>query len=67
MMRYEYTFRYFFNAGFDRDTNELDLEGSDVFRNGHFVGIVKWVKPAEIERMEDDELENLLRKNGIIY
>ncbi len=64
--RDELTFERFFNAGIDRITGECDVEGTDVFHNGHYVGSIKWVYPTEISEMEDDELEQLLLENGII-
>lgn len=66
MNREELEFRYFFNAGIDRVTGECDVEGSDVFHNGHYVGSIKWTLPSEIAVMDDDEVENLLVTNGIL-
>ena len=66
MNREELEFRYFFNAGIDRVTGECDVEGSDVFQNGHYVGSINWTTPSEISEMEDDELEQLLITNGIL-
>ena len=66
MNREELEFRYFFNAGLDRTTGECDVEGSDVFQNGHYVGSINWVHPMDIAGMEDDELEDLLITNGIL-
>ena len=42
MDRSKLTFRYFFNAGFDRETCECDLEGTDVFEDGHYK-IMVWL------------------------
>ena len=60
------TFEAFFNAGIDRLTGEVDVEGSDVFDRGHYIGSIKWVSPLEISEMEDDELEELLIENFIL-
>ena len=59
-------FRYFFNAGLDRATCECDVEGSDVFYEGHYVGSVKWVLPDELSEMEDDELKERFALNNIL-
>ena len=56
MNREELEFRYFFNAGIDRVTGECDVEGSDVFHNGHYVGSINWTTPEEIGSMSDDEV-----------
>ena len=66
MERERLTFKYFFNAGLDRVTCECDVEGTDVYEDGHYVGSIKWVLPTEIEGMEDDELNELLLENGIL-
>lgn len=66
MNREELEFRYFFNAGIDRVTGECDVEGSDVFHKGHYVGSINWTTPEEIGSMSDDEVENLLVTNGIL-
>ena len=66
MNREELEFKYFFNAGIDRVTGECDVEGSDVFHKGHYVGSINWTLPSEIACMDDDEVENLLVTNGIL-
>ena len=68
MKREDYIFRYFLNAGYDKVTNECDLEGSDVYdKDGHYLGTIKWVTPDEIEDMSDDELMELFFENDIIF
>ena len=67
MNREELEFRYFFNAGIDRVTCQCDVEGSDVFQNGHYIGSLNWVHPMDIAEMTDDELEELFKENGILY
>ena len=59
-------FGYFFNAGLDRFTGEVDVEGTDVFEKGHYIGSIKYQMPEDIAVMDDDELEELLAENGII-
>jgi len=66
MDREKLEFRYFFNAGLDRITGECDLEGSDVYYDGHYVGSVKWVLPDELSEMEDNELEQEFYWNNIL-
>jgi hypothetical protein len=66
MDREKLEFRYFFNAGIDRVTCECDVEGSDVFYEGHYVGSVKWVLPLELSEMDDYELEEQFACNGIL-
>lgn len=65
MDRSKLTFRYFFNAGFDRETCECDLEGTDVFEDGHYIGSVRWKMPDELSEMDDSELEEVFAENGI--
>jgi hypothetical protein len=59
------TFEPFFNAGVDRVTGECDVEGTDVFDNGHYAGSLNWVTPEEVNQMTDEELEEKLLENGI--
>lgn len=66
MDREKLEFKYFFNAGLDRVTCQCDVEGTDVFQNGHYVGSLNWVHPTEISKMDDEELEELLITNGIL-
>ena len=66
MDRNRLEFRYFFNAGLDKTTCQCDVEGSDVFEDGHYIGSINWVTPSEISEMEDDEVEELLAENGIM-
>ena len=66
MEREKLTFEYFFNAGIDRTTGECDVEGSDIFLDGHYVGSVNWKTPDEREEMTDDELEEEFACSGII-
>jgi hypothetical protein len=66
MNREELEFKYFFNAGLDRVTCECDVEGTDVFQNGHYIGSVKWKLPDEVEELDDYELEIVLAENGIL-
>ena len=65
MDRSKLTFRYFFNAGLDRVTGECDVEGTDVFEDGHYIGSIKWMNPDDVEVLDDDELEELFADNGI--
>ena len=60
------TFKYFFNAGLDRVTGEVDLEGTDVYEDGHYIGSVNWTMPEELEEMSDEELEQVFLENGIM-
>ena len=55
MDRSKLTFRYFFNEGFDRETCESDIEGTDV----------RWKLPDELSEMDDNELEEVFEENGI--
>jgi hypothetical protein len=66
MDREKLEFRYFFNAGIDRITCECDVEGTDVFEDGHYIGSVKWKTPEELEEMSDNELEEEFAWNGIL-
>lgn len=65
MDRNRLEFRYFFNAGFDRETCECDVEGTDVYEDGHYIGSVKYKMPDELSAMDDDELEEALAENNI--
>lgn len=66
MNRSDLTFKYFFNAGLDRMTLECDVEGTDVFQNGHYIGSIKWKLPEELEEMTDEELEEIFFENNIL-
>ena len=65
MDREHLEFRYFFNAGIDRETCECDVEGTDVFEDGHWIGSIKWKLPEEVSAMDDDELEQIFAENEI--
>lgn len=66
--REDYTFKYFFNAGIDRVTCQCDVEGTDVFdAEGNYIGSINWVTPAEIDGMDDEELEELMLNNDVNY
>lgn len=58
--------RYFFNAGYDRETNECDLEGTDVFDDGHYIGSVKWYTPTDLNGMGTEEIYEIFVENGIL-
>ena len=49
MDREHLKFRYFFNAGLDRETCECDVEGTDVFEDGHYIGSIKWKSPKKLQ------------------
>lgn len=66
MDREKLEFKYFFNAGFDRVTCECDVEGTDVFYKGYYIGSVKWVLPEELAALDDEELEKQFACNGIL-
>lgn len=65
MNREHLEFRYFFNAGIDRETCECDAEGTDVFENGNYIGSVKHKMPVELSAMDDYELERIFAENEI--
>ena len=65
MDRSKLTFKYFFNAGLDRTTGECDVEGTNVYEDGHYIGSIKWMNPDDVEVLDDDELEELFAENGI--
>lgn len=66
MDRSKLEFKYFFNAGIDRVTGECDVEGSDVFEDGHYVGSINYRLPSELSEMDDFELEEIFAENGIL-
>lgn len=65
MNREHLEFKYFFNAGIDKVTCECDVEGTDVYEDGHYIGSIKWKLPTEVSAMDDDELEELFAENEI--
>lgn len=65
LIRNGFGFKYFFNAGLNKDTMECDEEGSDVFvkrEDGkwHFEDTFSGVKPSELENMTEEEFEEKL-------
>lgn len=63
-------FRYFFNAGLDKETMVCDGEGSDVYElddygGEHWIGDVYGYTPSEILDLTDSELDELLAEHGI--
>lgn len=67
MKRKDIELRYFFNPGFDENTGECDLEGTDVYYKGIFAGEIKWTTPDELEKLDDFELEDVFFDNGIRF
>ena len=70
MNRENLEFRYYFNAGLNKETGICDEEGSDVFEidsNGssHYIGSIPFVFPSEISEMTDRELEEAFDLNMI--
>ena len=62
-----YRFRYFFNAGLNKQTGICDEEGSDVFdeETNEFIGTISGVTPDSIEEMDEADFYNLLEDNYI--
>jgi hypothetical protein len=64
-----YGLRYFFNAGYDKKTNQCDAEGTDFYDEDepdHYIGSVYGKTPSEIEEMTESEFYQLLEDNYII-
>ena len=59
------SFKYFFNSGLDRETLECDLEGSDVFYDGIYIGSVKLLFPSDLSKLTNIELDKVLQENGV--
>lgn len=71
VQRGNYIFRYFFNAGLDKETLDCDLEGVSVFEifedETHFLADIPTGKTlSDIRDMTDTELEEFLVENYII-
>ena len=71
MDRERLEFRYFFNAGLDKETGICDGEGSDVFERDdsgslHYIGSLYGYRPGEVSEMTDDELEEAMAISGIM-
>ena len=71
MDRDKLIFRYFFNAGLDRETGICDGEGCDIMKlddegNEEYVGSIYGVLPGDISGMDDTALENLLAAYGYL-
>ena len=70
MDRKQFHFRYYFNAGLNRETCNVDEEGTDVFRmhedgNSDYVGSIPWYLPEELTEMDDTELDELFQEYEI--
>lgn len=71
MNRERLEFRYFFNAGLDKETGICDGEGSDIFERDdsgslHYIGSLYGYLPGEVSEMTDDELEEAMATSGIM-
>lgn len=71
MDRKKLEFRYFFNAGLDKETGICDGEGCDIMKlddegNEEYVGSIYGVLPGDISGMDDTALENLLAAYGYL-
>jgi len=65
-----YGFRFFFNAGYDKQTGMCDAEGVEVFDiddNGdcHPIGIVYNKTIEDVKEMNDNEFNQMLDEAGI--
>lgn len=70
MDRERLEFKYFFNAGLDKDTGICDGEGSDVYERDdsgglHYIGSLYGYLPEEISGMTDAELDEAMVTSGI--
>jgi len=71
MDRDKLIFRYFFNAGLDKETGICDGEGCNIMKlddegNEEYVGRIYGVLPGDISGMDDTALENLLAAYGYL-
>ena len=71
MDRDKLIFRYFFNAGLDKETGICDGEGCNIMKlddegNEEYVGSIYGVLPGDISGMDDTALENLLAAYGYL-
>ena len=71
MDRDKLIFKYFFNAGLDKETGICDGEGCDIMKlddegNEEYVGSIYGVLPGDISGMDDTALENLLAAYGYL-
>lgn len=71
MDRDKLVFRYFFNAGLDKETGICDGEGCDIMKldnegNEEYVGSIYGVLPGDISGMDDTALANLLAAYGYL-
>ena len=62
-----YKFRYFFNAGLNKQTGICDEEGVDVYDEdtNEYFGSISGVSTDEIEMMDENEFITLLEDNYI--
>ena len=69
IIRNDYRLEYFFNAGLDKTTGEVDAEGVDVYDNetGRYLGSIYGYTPTDLEEKTDDELIDIFIDNGIIF
>lgn len=63
-------FRYFFDAGLNKETMVVDGEGSDVYElddygGEHWIGNIYGYTPSEILDFTDSEFDELLAERGI--
>ena len=67
LIRDGYGFRETFDAGFDEETCQYDIEGSDIYdiETGEYLGHIDWTLPSDIEAMDDEEFYKFLENNGI--
>lgn len=66
MSRTEFTFEPYEVMGYDAEWDTWGFHGTEVYHNGHYLGILPWIDPSDIDAMDDDELERNFDEFGII-
>ena len=62
--RLGYKLRYFFDADVD-ERGHIDIEGYDVYNNDILIAELEFVSKEDINKMTDDELNDLIEDNLI--
>lgn len=65
--REDFELVYFYTGQSIAKTTPNDLEGTQIYSYGHYLGYIPNLVPDDIEKMSDAEFFCLLDENGIIY
>ena len=66
MNKSDFTFEPYEVMGYDAEWDTWGFHGSEIYYKGHYIGILPWIDPADIDEMDMEELSNYFDEYNII-